>query len=190
MAPALFFIDIQTSQTINFDKAIKAISGTGEFKRTATLRGRIVEINRVPVEKVIINPSVQWAIRGDRTLTYATKPEKYTHIVEGKWWPEDYSGPPLISLDAKIARGFGIGLGDSLTLNILGRNIEATISSLRKIDWRSLRFDFAIIFAPGTLETAPQSHIAALQAPKELEDKIEKKTVSYTHLTLPTIYSV
>ena len=175
MAPALFFIDIQTSQTINFDKAIKAISGTGEFKRTATLRGRIVEINRVPVEKVIINPSVQWAIRGDRTLTYATKPEKYTHIVEGKWWPEDYSGPPLISLDAKIARGFGIGLGDSLTLNILGRNIEATISSLRKIDWRSLRFDFAIIFAPGTLETAPQSHIAALQAPKELEDKIEKK---------------
>jgi putative ABC transport system permease protein len=57
----------------------------------------------------------------------------------------------------------------------LGRNVEATISSLRKIDWRSLRFDFAIIFAPGTLESAPQSHIASLQAPKELEDKIEKK---------------
>ena len=174
MAPAFFFIDIQPSQTTTFDQTIKAIPGIGQFKRMATLRGRIVQINRVPVEKVKIDASVQWAVRGDRALTYAAKPAKGTHIVEGKWWPENYSGPPLISLDANIARGFGVGLGDSLTLNILGRNVEAKIFSLRKIEWRSLRFDFAIIFAPGTLESAPQSHIAALQAPKELEKTIEQ----------------
>ena len=174
MAPAFFFIDIQPNQTTSFDQTIKAIPGIGQFKRMATLRGRIVQINRVPVEKVKIDASVQWAVRGDRALTYAAKPAKGTHIVEGKWWPENYSGPPLISLDANIARGFGVGLGDSLTLNILGRNVEAKISSLRKIEWRSLRFDFAIIFAPGTLESAPQSHIAALQAPKELEKTIEQ----------------
>jgi putative ABC transport system permease protein len=174
MAPAFFFIDIQPGQTAGFDKTVKSIPGTGDFKRVATLRGRIVEIGGVPVEKVEIAPGVQWATRGDRALTYASKPAEGTQIVAGEWWPETYSGPPIISLDANIARGFGVGLGDSLTLNILGREIEAKITSLRKIDWRSLRFDFAIIFAPGTLNNAPHSHIAALQAPKELEDKIEK----------------
>ena len=174
MAPAFFFIDIQPNQTTSFDQTIKDIPGIGQFKRMATLRGRIVQINRVPVERVNVDASVQWAVRGDRALTYAAKPAKGTHIVEGKWWPENYNGPPLISLDANIARGFGVGLGDSLTLNILGRNVEAKISSLRKIEWRSLRFDFAVIFAPGTLESAPQSHIAALQAPKELEKTIEQ----------------
>jgi putative ABC transport system permease protein len=174
MAPAFFFIDIQPGQTNRFDKTVKSIPGTGDFKRVATLRGRIVEIGGVPVEKVDIDPGVQWATRGDRALTYAAKPAEGTKIVAGEWWPETYNGPPIISLDANIARGFGVGLGDSLTLNILGREIEAKITSLRKIDWRSLRFDFAIIFAPGTLNNAPHSHIAALQAPKELEDKIEK----------------
>ena len=91
---------------------------------------------------------------------------KGAQIVAGKWWPANYRGLPLISLDANIAKGFGVNVGDTLTLNILGRDIKARIASLRKINWRSLRFDFAIIFAPGTLESAPQSHIAALQTPK------------------------
>ncbi|MFP6711923.1 MAG: FtsX-like permease family protein [Rhodospirillales bacterium] len=174
MAPAFFFIDSQPSQTASFDKTMTSFSGTGDYKRVPTLRGRIVKIAGVPVEKVNIAHGVQWATHGDRALTYAVKPAEGTDIVAGKWWPANYSGPPLISLDANLAKGFGIGLGDSLTLNILGREIEAKIGSLRKIDWRSLRFDFAIIFAPGVLEAAPHSNIAAIQAPKELEDKIEK----------------
>jgi len=174
MAPAFFFIDIQKKQVDDFDYTIKSFRGIGEFRRTATLRGRIVRINGVPVEKVNIKPSVQWAVRGDRVITYTTAPAKGTRIVRGKWWPENYNGPPLISLDANIAEGFGVDIGDSLTLNILGRDMKATISSLRKIDWQSLRFDFAIIFSPGILELAPQSHIAAVQAPIKLENSIEQ----------------
>ena len=174
MAPAFFFIDIQPGQVAGFDQTLKSVPGIGDYKRVATLRGRIVKIAGVPVEKVKIAPGVEWATRGDRALTYAAKPANGTKIVAGTWWPENYNGPPIISLDANIAKGFGVSLGDTLTLNILGREIEAKITSLRKIDWRSLRFDFAIIFAPGTLDGAPHSHIAALQAPKKLEDKIEK----------------
>ena len=85
-------------------------------------------------------------------FTYAAVARTDSKIVAGEWWPADYAGPPIISLDASLAKGFGIGLGDTLTLNILGREITATVASLREIDWRSLRFDFAIIFAPGTLE--------------------------------------
>ena len=70
-------------------------------------------------------------------------------------------------------KGFGVGLGDTLTLSVLGLEIEAEIASLRAIDWRSLRFDFAIIFSPGLLEGAPHSHIAALEVPPEGEDQVE-----------------
>ncbi len=173
-APAFFFIDIQPDQVAAFDRTVTGFNGVGDYKRVASLRGRIVKIAGVPVEEVDVVPGSAWAIRGDRALTYAAKPAEGTEIKTGKWWPENYQGPPQISLDANLARGFGVDLGDSLTLNILGREIEAKITSLRAIDWRSLRFDFAIIFAPGTLEAAPHSHIAALQAPRELEDPVEK----------------
>ena len=173
-APAFFFIDIQPDQVAAFDRTVTGFNGVGDYKRVASLRGRIVKIAGVPVEEVDVVPGSAWAIRGDRALTYAAKPAEGTEIKAGKWWPENYQGPPQISLDENLARGFGVDLGDSLTLNILGREIEAKITSLRAIDWRSLRFDFAIIFAPGTLEAAPHSHIAALQAPRELEDPVEK----------------
>ncbi len=174
MAPAFFFLDIQPDQVARFDQTVSGFDGTGEYRRVASLRGRIVKIAGKPVEEVDVASDVQWAVRGDRALTYAAKPAEDSKIVAGTWWPADYAGPPQISLDANLARGFGIGLGDTLTLNILGREIEATVGSLRSIDWRSLRFDFAIIFAPGTLEGAPHSHIAAIRAPENLEDGIEK----------------
>lgn len=174
MAPAFFFLDIQTDQRSQFDQAIKEISGIGDYKRVATLRGRIVKINSISVEKAEISPNVRWAIRGDRALTYANVQSEGTKITAGKWWPKEYSGKPLISLDSAIAEGFGVTVGDTLTLNVLGREIIGEIASLRKINWRSLRFDFAIIFSPGVLDSAPHSHIAALQAPEALENKIEE----------------
>ena len=173
-APALFFIDVQPDQTGDFDSMVTAVEGASGFRRVPSLRGRITRIAGEPVEKVRVDPDVAWAIRGDRALTYAAEPSADSDIVAGDWWPKDYSGPPQISLDAELARGFGVDLGDSLSFNILGREIDATITSLREIDWRSLRFDFAVIFAPGTLEGAPHTHIAAVHAPPAAEEIIEK----------------
>ena len=173
-APSFFFIDIQTAQTEAFDAAVTGVPGTSGYKRVPTLRGRIVRIAGVPVEKVAVAHDSQWATHGDRALTYAAKRSADSKIVAGEWWPNDYAGPPIISLDAGLARGFGIGIGDTLTLNVLGREIMATVTSLREIDWRSLRFDFAIIFAPGTLEAAPHSYIAAIEAPRHRDDAVER----------------
>ncbi|NQW02388.1 MAG: ABC transporter permease, partial [Rhodospirillales bacterium] len=164
-APAFFFLDIQPDQVTAFDKAVTSVEGTGDYKRVPSLRGRIVAINGTPVEEANVAPESQWAIRGDRALTYAAlKEDVASDVTEGEWWPATYSGPPLISLDAGLARGFKVGLGVSLTLNVLGREITARITSLREIDWRSLQFDFAIVFAPGVLEGAPHSHIAAIES--------------------------
>jgi len=174
-APAFFFIDIQPDQTQAFDQAVTGVEGTSGYRRVPSLRGRIVKIDGVPVEEATVAPESGWAIRGDRALTYAVHEEEVaSKVTAGTWWPADYAGPPAISLDAGLARGFGIGLGDTLSLNVLGREITAEVMSLREIDWRSLRFDFAIVFAPGLLETAPHSHIAAIEAPVGLEDAVEK----------------
>lgn len=172
-APAFFFIDIQPDQAEAFDKTVLSVPGTRDLERVPSLRGLITRIDGRPVEQVDIHPSVQWAVRGDRALTYATKRPPDARIVAGKWWPEDYKGPPLLSLDATVAKGFGIGVGDTLTVNVLGREIEGRIASLREIDWKSLRFDFALVFSPGALEGAPFTHIAAVRAPKSAESAVE-----------------
>jgi len=172
-APAFFFLDIQPHQTAAFDAAITGVVGATGYRRVPTLRGRIVGIAGTPVEKATIDPEVEWAVRGDRALTFAAEKPPGSRLTAGKWWPADYQGAPLISLDAGLARGFGIGLGDNLTLNVLGRAITAEITSLREIDWQSLRFDFAIIFAPGILDGAPMSHIAAVEASPAVEDAVE-----------------
>ncbi len=174
MAPAFFFIDIQPDQVAAFEKAVTEVPGSGGFRRMPSLRGRIVKIDGVDVSKVDIDSGSRWAVEGDRALTYSVAMPEDTRLVAGEWWPDDYRGPPLISLDAGIARGFGVGVGDSLTLNVLGREIEARIASLREIDWRSLRFDFALVFSPGLLERAPHSHIAAIQADASAEDAVER----------------
>ncbi|MEQ8505264.1 MAG: FtsX-like permease family protein [Rhodospirillales bacterium] len=185
-APAFFFLDIQPDQVADFDTTVSRIDGTSNLQRVPSLRGRITHIDGTPVDQVDIPPDSQWAIRGDRALTYAAKQPDASEIVKGDWWPTDYAGPPIISLDASLARGFGIGLGDTLTVNILGRPVTAEVRSLRQIDWRSLRFDFAIIFAPGTLEGAPHSHIAAVEAPVSAEDAIER-TIADRFLNISAI---
>ena len=172
-APAFFFINIQPDQVDAFDAAVASVEGTHGLRRVPSLRGRIVEIAGVAVEKAEIAAGSQWAVRGDRALTYAAEKPRDTRVAAGKWWPADYQGAPLISLDAGLAEGFGVAVGDTLTLNIMGREVTATIASTREIDWRSLRFDFAIIFAPGTLEGAPHTHLAAVQAPPDAEEAVE-----------------
>ncbi|MFO1127501.1 MAG: FtsX-like permease family protein [Rhodospirillales bacterium] len=170
--PAFFFIDIREDQAAAFDAAVAAVPGVGELKRVPSLRGRIVRLGDEPVETATIAPEAMWAVRADRALTFSALPPADAKITAGSWWPADYAGPPLISLDAKLAAGFGLGVGDRMTINILGRDIEATIASLRQIEWRAVPFDFAIIFSPGILEGAPLTHIAAVTAPAEAEPRL------------------
>ncbi|WP_135081618.1 FtsX-like permease family protein [Terasakiella sp. SH-1] len=173
-APAFFFIDIQNDQITPFDDTLTTIKGASNYKRVPSLRGRITKINGVDVDKAKVASQSQWAIRGDRALTYAAQTPEGSKIIKGEWWAEEYRGKPLISLDAGLAKGFGVDIGDTLSVNVLGRNVTATITSLREINWKSMRFDFAIIMSPGLLEYAPHSHIAAVHADDTALDTIEK----------------
>ena len=169
-APTFFFIDIQPDQAEAFDRLIATTPGASDLLRTPMIRGRVASVNGVPADQVQVAPGAAWALQGDRGFSYAKLPPANARIVEGKWWPADYAGPPLVSIDANIARGLGIGLGDRIGLNVLGRVVEAEIASLREIDWGTLAMNFTFIFAPGILDRAPQTHLATVHLATPAEE--------------------
>jgi putative ABC transport system permease protein len=113
-------------------------------------------------------------LRSDRGLTYAASMPQGSRLAAGTWWPSDYQGPPLVSFDAALARGMGLKVGDTLTVNLLGREITATIANLRSVDWERLGINFVMVFAPGTLENAPQTHLAAVYLPSGEEENLAR----------------
>lgn len=163
-APAFFFVDIQPDQLQPFIAAVAAVPGAGDLRYVPTLRGRISAVNGVPARDWTVAPDGRWALRGDRGVSYADSAPEGTELVAGAWWPADYRGPPLVSFDAKVAQAMGVGLGDRLTVNVLGRDIEARIASLRRIEWLSLTINFTLILSPGALAGAPHSYLATAKA--------------------------
>jgi putative ABC transport system permease protein len=162
-APNFYFIDIQADQAARFDQVAGALPGVEEVRRVPSLRARVVAVKGVPADQVQTTPETAWALRGDRGLTYAGRPPAGSRIVAGEWWPEDYRGPPLLSFEAGIAAGWNVGIGDTITVNVLGRDIELRIANLRQVDWRGLGMNFAMVASPGLLEAAPHTHIATVR---------------------------
>jgi putative ABC transport system permease protein len=173
-APAFFFVDIQSSQMPAFEQAIAAIPGAGAVDKVPSLRGRITRIAGQPVAQHAVAANGRWAVEGDRGVTYAATPPEGSRIVAGEWWPPDYRGPQLISFDADLAQAFGVGLGDTITLNVLGRDIDARIASLRRIEWTTLAINFVFVFSPGILDKAPHTFLATVKATPAAEDAIFK----------------
>ncbi|HZP99575.1 MAG TPA: FtsX-like permease family protein [Reyranella sp.] len=173
-APAFFFVDIQSSQIADFEKAIAAVPGAGPLDKVPSLRGRITRIAGVPVGEMKVPPDARWAVDGDRGVTYSATPPQGARIVAGEWWASDYRGPQLVSFDAGLAHAFGIGVGDTITVNVLGRDIEAKIASLRRIEWQTLSINFVFVFSPGLLDKAPHTYLATVKATPAAEDAIFK----------------
>jgi putative ABC transport system permease protein len=173
-APAFFFIDIQPAQLAGFEAIVRDIPGA-RSEEVPMMRGRITRLNGIPVERAAVMPEARWALRSDRGLTYSASLPKGSRLAAGAWWPAHYRGPPLISFDAALAHGMGLSIGDTLTVNLLGREITARIANLRSIAWERLGINFAIVFAPGTLEAAPQTDLAAVYLPQSEEETLVQR---------------
>ena len=174
-APGYYFIDIQPSQTAAFQRLVQDFPGVGNVQSVPMLRGRIVALNGTPVEEIVPPPDFAWILRGDRGLTWSRQPPgPGSRITDGDWWPAAYVGEPLVSFDARAARAFGLGIGDTLSVNVLGKTVSARIANLRVIDWTSLGINFVMVFSPGLLERAPQSQIATVQIDPGQELALER----------------
>ncbi|ADE39662.1 protein of unknown function DUF214 [Candidatus Puniceispirillum marinum IMCC1322] len=163
-APAWFFIDIQPHQIDAFETIASNITGISNITKTPMLRGRVSALNGVLSSDIDAPSSAEWVLRGDRALTWSATPPKGSNIVEGTWWPDDYKGPPLVSMAKEEADEFGLVLGDTISVNVLGRNVTAKIVNFRDIEWQSFNINFLFVLSPGVLDKAPHSWIATTDA--------------------------
>ena len=169
VAPSYFVVDIQPDQLPAFRARLEADPGVEKVEAAPMLRGVVSRINGRPAREVAGD---HWVSHGDRGVTFSAAPPPGTKITAGAWWPEDYTGPPQVSFAAEEAAEIGLKLGDEITVNILGRDITATITSFREVDFATAGIGFVLSINPAALAGAPHSFIATIYARDDAEAAI------------------
>ncbi|MDP5217612.1 FtsX-like permease family protein [Ruegeria sp. 2205SS24-7] len=169
IAPSYFFVDIQKDQMAGFNARLDSDPAVSRVESAPMLRGIITQINGKPAREVAGD---HWVVQGDRGVTYSAELPENIRLTAGEWWPADYTGPPLISFAAEEAAEMGLNLGDTLTINILGRDITAEITSFREVDFSTAGMGFVLSMNPAALSAAPHSVIATVYAEPQAEAAI------------------
>ncbi|WP_294338839.1 FtsX-like permease family protein [uncultured Sphingomonas sp.] len=156
-APDQFVLDIPSEERARFVAVVRGQAPEAKLNIVPSLRGTITAYGKQRVADLKQLPDGAWFLRGERGVTYADTLPPGSELVAGRWWPRDYAGPPLVSLDRDAARVLGVRVGDTLTVSILGREIEARIASLRQVNWDTMGINYVLVFSPVTLASAPHS---------------------------------
>ena len=185
VAPTFFVIDIQNQDLPQFRELVMEFPSVTNIESAPMLRGIITEINGIPSREI---SGDHWVLEGDRGITYSDTLPENTIITEGIWWEEDYAGPPLVSFAEEEGKELGLKLGDDITLNILGRNIEAEIVNFRSVDFSSVGLGFILSMNPAALAGAPHSHIATIYTEDNAEEELfERITSAYPSITVISV---
>lgn len=188
-APDFYFLDIQNAESDRFIAEVESLAPGGTLRTVPMLRGRFVAVKDRPAAAIDGDGS-SWALRGDRGITYsATLPEN-SRITEGEWWQAGYQGQPLVSMEAEIARDLGLSLGDTITVNVLGRNVTARVANLRTVDWESLSINFVMVFSPNTFEAAPHAYMATLRLADDAPPQSERRIVAGITDSFPGVTTI
>lgn len=177
-APRYFAIDLQPEDAPAFRAAIRAAAPGARIEMLPSLRGAVTALNGVPVSQLKDVPQDAWVLRGDRTLTWAATVPPRNDVVAGRWWPADYRGPPLVSIEDRAAAALRLKVGDRMTVSVLGVDVEARIAALRRIDWSGLGLNFAIVFSPGYIQEAPHSLLASVYAAPAADGAIAREVAA------------
>ena len=180
VAPSYFFIDIQPDQIEGFRARLDDDPQVTRYEAAPMLRGIITQINGVPSREF----TDHWVLQGDRGLTYSDLPGDSTIITEGEWWPKDYTGAPLISFATEEGLEMGLKIGDTITINILGRDITAIIANFREVSFENAGIGFIMSMNPAALQGAPHSWISTVYSTQEAETAILRDlTTAYPNIT-------
>ncbi|MBL0374649.1 ABC transporter permease [Rhizobium sp. KVB221] len=161
-APNFFFVDIQGKDVEGFRELVQQKAPAGKVAEVPMLRGRIVAFNGEDVQKRSIPQAARWVLQGDRGITYSDMLPANASLDEGQWWTADYNGEPLVSFSGEEGRELGLRIGDTVTVNVLGRSITARIANFRAVEWRSMSINFVMVFSPNTFKGAPHAWLATL----------------------------
>ena len=188
--PSFFFVDIPSRSRDEFKSFVETHAPGVTVASVPMMRGRIVALNDVPAERIKPKQGSAFALEGDRGITTADTLPDGSMLAAGTWWQPGYAGPPLVSFDKDLAKGLGLGLGDRVTVNVLGRNITATIANLRSIEWEKLGINFFMVFSPNTFAGAPHSELATATFPGGGGDAPEIALLKDVANAYPTVTTV
>jgi len=179
-APSLFFVGIESAQLEEFKDMVNDALGVSEFNIMPYIPGRIIEFKGMDPEDALVEESGRWMIDddGERTVSYTSEPLKDVQMVAGKWWSADYRGPTLASIHEDVADSFDLDIGDSMVLNILGRDVHAEVANIRDLEWRTMRLNFAITLSPYPLNTIPHTSVATVHVAEGLEYVLQDQVAS------------
>jgi len=181
VAPSYFFVDIQPDQIDGFQERLDNDAAVSRVDTAPMLRGIITQINGRPANEVA---GGHWVVQGDRGITYSDAQPSGTEVTAGEWWPEGYSGPPQISFSAEEASEMRLNLGDMMTVNVLGRDITAEVTSFRNVSWEDAGIGFVLAMNQGALAGAPHSWISTVYAEEQAEAAILRDlATAYPNIT-------
>ena len=168
-APDYFVLDLPPAQAPAFTAQVQSIAPTATLHMVPNLRGAILAYGPADhptrVADLATIPDDAWALKGERGLTCSPTLPDGNRLTAGHWWSATYNGPPLVSVDAKLAKTLNLNLGDTITIGLLGTERSATIASFRAVDWDSLGFNHVLVFSPNALAGAPYALAATIAAP-------------------------
>jgi putative ABC transport system permease protein len=184
-APNHFMINIQPHELESVSDIYRA-AGVVPPDYMPLVRARMTTINDISVkDREYPDRGGEWMANREHNLSFAARLSSSNEIMEGEWWPEDYSGPPLVSIEEEAAVETGLTIGDRLMFLIAGREVEATIASIRKVNWDSFQPNFFIVFSPGALDGMPTTYIASLRLEQEQQPALV--TLVRTHPSISVI---
>jgi putative ABC transport system permease protein len=189
-APAFYFLDLQHADVKKFESFVRAQAPGAKLERVFMLRGRIISAHGVNVEQLRPPANLAWVLQSDRGMTEAAELPAGSRVVAGAWWGPGYNGPALVSVENRIAQGLGLKLGDRLVVNVLGRNLAASVANLRAVDWETLGINFVLVFSPGTFAGAPHSDIATLTYPQGMTGPEEGALIKAAAASFPAVTTI
>jgi putative ABC transport system permease protein len=186
-APSFFFLDIQADTLPEFQALIGREAPEAELTVVPLLRGRVVSVAGVEASEVDAAPEARWVLNGDRGITYSATAPENSEIAVGEWWPADHDGPPLVSVEREVAEGLGLAIGDMITVNVLGREVTATVANFRSLEWQSMSINFVFVFSPDAFRGAPFTNLATLAFPDGATTERELALLRTISAALPGI---
>ena len=164
-APALFALDVPPDREAEFRRTVNGIAPAAIIKTVPAMRGTITGYGDTRVADLKHIPEGAWALRGERGLTFADTLPEGSKVTAGQWWPRNYAGPPLVSVDQRLADALDLRIGDRLDYSLLGVERSARIASFRDIQWDTLGFNYVLVFSPNAISDAPHNLAATIDLP-------------------------
>ena len=193
IAPDIFFVSVNKDDKERLALFITTLDQNAIVEFQPVISASFVSLNSVPIDTIIQpNNNSAWVIEGDRRISWYDNPQTANPITKGEWWTKNDSEELFISIDSKIASDFRIKINDQITLNILGREIVGTVKNFRKVDYRDLSINFAIIINNSFVDKLPYEYIGTLSSNlsiNEIQSKILKQFPNISVIKIGNILS-